>query len=510
MTTPTTPGAPAASDKLDAAVLKIAGVVVLGAIMSILDVTVVSVALPTFMQEFDATYATVAWTMTAYTLALAAVIPATGWAADRFGTKRLYMTALVLFVAGSVACSVAWSIESLIAFRVLQGLGGGMLMPLGMTIMTKAAGPQRVGRVMAVLGIPMLLGPIGGPILGGWLIEAATWHWIFLINLPIGIIALIAAFVLLPSDKPQPSESFDFVGMLLLSPGLALFLFGVSSISEGGGGLTTRVVVSCAIGLVLVVAFVFHALRRADHPLIDLHLFKNRNLTIAVITSSLFAIAFMGAGLLFPSYFLQVRGETTLAAGLLLAPQGLGAMVSMPIAGNLVDRMGPGKIVMFGIALMSAGMAVFTQLGADTPYALLLGALFVMGLGMGCTMMPIMTAAMQTLTDQTVARGSTLMNIVQQVAGSIGTATMSVVLTNQMKDSPEVAAVSAAQHDPSIAAQLPPSAIEQGLNGMAEAFGNTFMVALVLLLLTLIPAFFLPRRKADTPATGESAPVMMH
>ncbi|MFD1814920.1 DHA2 family efflux MFS transporter permease subunit [Rhodococcus gannanensis] len=508
MTTPTP--APVESDKIDAAVLKIAGVVVLGAIMSILDVTVVSVALPTFMQEFDATYATVAWTMTAYTLALAAVIPATGWAADRFGTKRLYMTALVLFVAGSVACSVAWSIESLIAFRVLQGLGGGMLMPLGMTIMTRAAGPQRVGRVMAVLGIPMLLGPISGPILGGWLIEAVSWHWIFLINLPIGIIALAAAFVLLPSDKPQPSESFDFVGMLLLSPGLALFLFGVSSISEGGGGLTTRVVVSCAIGAALVLAFVFHALKRADHPLIDLHLFQNRNLTIAVITSSLFAIAFMGAGLLFPSYFLQVRGETTLAAGLLLAPQGIGAMVTMPIAGNLVDRIGPGKIVMFGVALMSLGMGVFTQLGTDTPYPLLLGALFVMGLGMGCTMMPIMTAAMQTLTDQTVARGSTLMNIVQQVAGSIGTATMSVVLTNQMKASPEAQMVSAAAHNPEAAAQLPPGVIEQGMSAAADAFGNTFLVALVLLLLTLIPAFFLPRRKPVAPAEGEAAPVMMH
>jgi len=144
--------------------------------------------------------------MTAYTLALATVIPVTGWAADRFGTKRLYMTALVLFVLGSVACAMAWDITSLIGFRVLQGLGGGMLMPLGMTIMTRAAGPDRVGRVMAVLGIPMLLGPIGGPILGGWLIEAASWHWIFLINLPIGIIALAAAFIILPSDKAKPSE----------------------------------------------------------------------------------------------------------------------------------------------------------------------------------------------------------------------------------------------------------------------------------------------------------------
>ncbi|MCL2536241.1 MAG: DHA2 family efflux MFS transporter permease subunit, partial [Nocardiaceae bacterium] len=380
MTTPNAPAGPQPgapeSDKIDGAVLKIASVVVLGAIMSILDVTVVSVAVPKFIETFDTTYAIVAWTMTAYTLALATVIPITGWAADRFGTKRLYMSALVLFVIGSVMCAFAWNIETLIAFRVIQGFGGGMLMPLGMTIMTRAAGPERVGRVMAVLGIPMLLGPICGPILGGWLIDAASWHWIFLINLPVGIIALTAAFKLLPKDNPSPSQTFDFVGMLLLSPGLALFLFGVSSIPETGTIASARVLLSAGIGLVLIVGFVFHALRK-DHPLIDLHLFKNRQLTVAVLTTSTFIVAFMGAGLLFPSYFIQVRGESTLAAGLLLAPQGIGAMVTMPIAGRLVDKIGPGKIVLTGLPLIALGMFSFTQLSSDSPYWLLLGSLFV-------------------------------------------------------------------------------------------------------------------------------------
>src|ERR1700750_2695588 len=180
-TTPAPQTAPA-GNKIDTAVLKVAGVVVLGAIMSILDITVVSVALPTFQTVFDTSYPNVAWTMTGYTLALATVIPLSGWAADRYGARRMYMTALVLVVLGSALCSTAWNIGSLITFRVLQGLGGGMLMPVGMTIMTRAAGPDRIGRVMAVLGVPMLLGPIAGPILGGWLIETASWHWIFLIN----------------------------------------------------------------------------------------------------------------------------------------------------------------------------------------------------------------------------------------------------------------------------------------------------------------------------------------
>jgi EmrB/QacA subfamily drug resistance transporter len=503
--TTSVPTTAAAGDKLDSRVLKISGVVVIGAIMSILDVTVVSIALPTFMRVFSAQYSTVAWTMTGYTLALAAVIPVTGWAADRFGTKRLYLLALLLFVAGSVACGLSWSIGSLIMFRVIQGLGGGMLMPLGMTIMTHAAGPKRIGRVMAVLGVPMLLGPIGGPILGGWLIEVASWHWIFFINLPIGIIAIIAAARVLPSDKPQPNESFDFLGMLLLSPGLAAFLYGVSSTPRTGTIANAEVLVPAIIGLVLMAAFVLHALRK-KHPLIDLGLFKHRQLTLAVITMSLFAIAFFGSMLLFPSYFLQVRGEETLPTGLLLAPQGIGAMLSMPIAGKLTDKMGPGRFVLSGIVLIALGMGVFTQIGADTSYVLILGALFVMGLGMGMTMMPIMTAALASLTHHEVARGSTLMNIIQQAAGSVGTAVMSVILTNATLARPAAMMYSGALQQPGTTVDQIPDPIRiPGQSALAESFNSTFWVALVLIVLCLIPAAFLPRKRPEIAHEDEGA-----
>src|SRR6201990_3501982 len=329
--------------------------------MSILDVTVVSVAIPTFMREFDATYAQVAWTMTGYTLALATVIPLSGWAADRFGTKRLYMMALLLFTLGSVLCATAGSIEQLVGYRVLQGLGGGMLMPIGMTIMTRAAGPKRIGRLMAVLGIPMLLGPIGGPILGGWLIEAASWHWIFLINVPIGAIALVYAFLALPKDSPHPSESFDFVGMLMMSPGLALFLYGVSSIPAEGKIGAPKVLIPGIIGLVLVISFVLYSFR-PKHPLLDLRLFRNRNLAISILTMFLFAVAFFGGLLLVPTYFQQIRGESVLKAGLLVAPQGIGAMLTMPIAGALSDKLPVGRIVPFGLVFIAAGMFGLNQI----------------------------------------------------------------------------------------------------------------------------------------------------
>ncbi|SDY41894.1 drug resistance transporter, EmrB/QacA subfamily [Micromonospora pattaloongensis] len=521
----------ATSDKLDAAVLKVAGVVVLGAIMSILDVTVVSVALPTFQSEFDASYARVAWTMTGYTLALATVIPLSGWAADRFGTKRLYMVALALFTIGSALCATADTIGQLIGYRVLQGLGGGMLMPLGMTIMTRAAGPNRIGRLMAVLGIPMLLGPIGGPILGGWLIDVASWHWIFLINLPIGAVALVYAQLALPKDNPQPSESFDFLGMLMLSPGLALFLYGVSTLPETGTFADPEVWVPVLIGAALVVGFVLYSFK-PRHPLLDLRLFTNRNLTVATVALFVFIIAFMGAGMLFPSYFLQIRGESTLAAGLLIAPQGIGAMLTMPVAGMLADRVPVGRTVPFALALIALGFFTFTQIDPHTSYWLLCGSLFVMGLGMGGTMMPIMTSALKTLHADQVARGSTLVNIIQQIGGSVGAAVMSVILTNELNDARPIPGVTdphgnpvteaglaiAAAQQPQLTQQFPvdQSLIERGLDFAASSFATTFWVGFALVLATFIPIAFLPRRRepsrlhGDQPAEQMKAPLGIH
>lgn len=476
--------------KLDRHVLMVAGVVVLGAIMSILDVTVVAVAQDTFKSEFGTDAAGAAWTATGYTLALAAVIPLSSWAAARFGIKKVYMTSLVLFVLGSALCALAQNIGMLVAFRVIQGLGGGLLMPIGMMILTKAAGPERVGSVMAVLGIPMLLGPIGGPILGGFLIETTSWHWVFLINVPIGIAALIYSWIVLRDDEATSRPSIDIVGLLLLSPGLALFLYGISSSAEEGTFIAAKVLGPAIVGAALIAGFIFHALR-SSNPLLDLRLFRNRTLSIAVITMTLFMIAFFGASLLYPQYFIGVRGETTLMAGLLLAPQGLGAMLTMPIAGRMTDKIGPGKFVLAGIVLIFVGMGTFVFLAADTSYWLLCGALFVQGLGMGMTMMPIMSAALATLKNSQVPDGSTLMNVVQQTASSIGTAVISVLLVNNLK-----------------------SAATGGMDAAASGFGNTFIVAVVLVAVTLIPAFFLPRKKIDSPLVEEDmdkpAPVIMH
>jgi DHA2 family multidrug resistance protein len=514
LSTPPGPHTREYPDHLDAHLLKMAGVCVLAAVMAILDTTVVSVAQRTFVREFETSQAVVAWTMTGYTLALASVIPLTGWAADRFGTKRLFMGSVLFFTIGSLLCAMAPNITLLVAFRVVQGLGGGMLMPLTFTILTREAGPARLGRLMAVLGIPMLLGPISGPILGGWLIDSFSWQWIFLINLPIGLLALVLAAIVFPKDQAHPSETFDFVGMLLLSPGLATFLYGISSIPGRGTVADPHVYIPGSIGLALIVAFVVHALTKADHPLIDLRLFKNRNLTLANTTMLLFAIAFFGAGLLFPSYFQQLLGQTPLQSGLHLVPQGVGAMLTMPIAGRFMDKRGPGWVVLLGVTLISAGIGTFAYgVSGHYPYMpVLLVGLAVMGMGMGATMMPVSGSAVRSLAPHEVARGSTLINVNQQVAGSIGTALMSVILTSRFNGSQYVTAANKAaalqqeaakRGTPPDPTKLPPLVMQPGFmqhvtNDLTHAYAVVFVVAACFVLATLIPASFLPKKPAPT------------
>jgi predicted MFS family arabinose efflux permease len=261
-----------------------------------------------------------------------------------------------------------------------------------------------------------------------------------------------------------------------------------------------------------MLAFVWHAFR-PEHPLLDLRLYKNRNLTVSTITMFLFAAAFFGGLLLVPTYFQQIRGESTLAAGLLIAPQGIGAMLTMPIAGALVDKIPVGRIVPVGMVLIAIGMLGLTQIEADTSYGLLIGLLFVMGLGMGATMMPLFTTALRTLTHHEVARGSTLLNITQQIASSVGVAVISVMLTSQLKQSDLALPAIASQQDPAIADQIGgPAGVAKGLAEAAEAFGSTYWLAFVLVLLTFIPVYYLPRKREVTHLLDDEGlePVVLH
>jgi EmrB/QacA subfamily drug resistance transporter len=494
---------------LDRETLIVAGVVMLGAVMSILDTTVVNVAIDHLAVAFRSSLTTIQWVITGYTLALATVIPVSGWAADRFGTKRIYLSSLVLFTLGSVLSGLAWSAGSLILFRVLQGFGGGMIMPAVMTILTKKAGPHRMGRVMGVLGVPMLLAPILGPILGGWLVDNASWRWIFFINLPIGIAAFILGLIVLEPDQPQPAHRLDWVGMLLLSPGLAVFIFGLAESSTYGFG-SVRSWGPTLAGVVLIAAWFVHSWR-TPNPLIDLRTFAHTRAGAAAGTFLLFAISVFGTMLLVPLYYQSVRGASALTAGLLLAPGGFGAMLLMPVSGKLTDRYGPTWWPATGLPLVAIGLIPFVFVGAHTSYVLLSCGNFVQGLGMGMAMMPNMTAAMQAVPAAAIARTSTAMNIIRQGGASIGTAVLSVILASAITAnlSGILGSRASASGSGGIATlqHLPASAHARIAEPLANAFASTFVWALVLILVALIPAVGMAlsgwRRPVRAPVAGQ-------
>jgi EmrB/QacA subfamily drug resistance transporter len=304
----------------------------------------------------------------------------------------------------------------------------------------------------------------------------------------------------LPKDEPQAHERFDALGLALLSPGLALFIYGLAQSSSGGGFGSSDVLVPGLAGVALLVAFGWHALRTTQ-PLIDLRLFKNRTFAAASATLILFAIAVFGSFLLLPLYFQTVRGESAMQAGLLLAPQGLGAMLVMPIAGQLTDRTGVGRIVLVGLTITLGAMLALTQIGADTSYWTLGAVLFVMGMGLGSTMMPIMSGAMQTLRKAAVARASTTVNILQQVGASIGTAVLTVTLAGALSDRlPQAAGADAGPGGP-----IPDAVRQQIAPLMADAYGYTFWWAAALVAIAFAAAVLLPWRKPEAPADTEDA-----
>lgn len=467
--------------------LLIASVVVVGAIMSILDTTIVNVALETLSRELDAPLSDVQWVSTGYLLALATVIPLTGWMSERFGARRVWLSSAFLFIVGSALCGLAWDITSLIAFRVVQGIGGGMLMPVGMIVLAQAAGPARVGRLMSVIGIPMLLGPVLGPVIGGAIVEHLAWEWIFFVNVPIGLVGMVMGWRLLPRVAPQGHPPpLDVLGLLLLSPGAAILVFGLSEVASQGTVTAPIAWVPMATGVLLIAGFIAHALR-AEHPLIDVRLFRNTAFSAAAATTFAIGAALFGALLLLPLYFQIARGQTPLEAGLLMAPQGIGAALIMPFAGRLTDRVGGGKVAAVGLVVLMIGTLPFTMLGPDESYVLLCGALVVRGIGLGATMMPAFAAAYASLDHDDIPRATSALNVIQRIGGSIGTALLAVVLNQQLED--QFPRGTGGLETLGAVGELPPAAA----SALADAFSATYWWAMALAAVAIVPAVILAR-----------------
>lgn len=424
--------APTAPSAQPQSVARLAVALIVGGITSILDTTIVTLGLHTLTQELHTSVSTSQWVSTGYLLALAVAIPFVSWAQARFGGKRLWLFALGLFVVGSALCACAWDIDALIAFRILQGFGGGIMMPLMMTLAMQNVDPSTRTRTMATMSLPAALGPILGPVLAGIVLNWLSWRWLFLINVPLGVLGWILAMLFLVDDRPArgvPRGRLDIVGAVLLAPALAGLLYGLSNTHDTGGFARTDVLLPVIAGALLLAAFVWWALRRSDAALVDLRLLGVRSVCTSSIALLLIGAALFAGNFLLPLYFQTLRGYSALNAAFLLIPQGAGALLARFLAGKLVDRFGPRVIAVAGAVVMAAATVPFALAGVSTSLWYLGVILFIRGLGNGVVFIPIMTVAYVDITRSQMADASAITRISQQLGGAFGTALVAVVLT---------------------------------------------------------------------------------
>ncbi|HEY2747396.1 MAG TPA: DHA2 family efflux MFS transporter permease subunit [Polyangia bacterium] len=399
-----------------------------GSFLLNLSSTTVNVAIDPLMKDLHAPLSEIQWIITGYLLALTLVLPSFRWAVERLGSRRLYVWCLVGFTATSALSSLAWSAPSLIAFRVLQGTVGGLLTPLTQALIAQLAGPKRMGRAVGIMSVPVLVAPVLGPVLGGLVIQRLSWRWLFLFNIPFGLAGAWLAQRRLPSGETAARTPLDLVGLALLSPGVALFVWGVSAFGRAHGAFSPRVIAPLAIAVALIASFVAYARRRPTTALLDLNVFRNRTVSAALATYLLASLGTFGAALILPLYYQQVRGASPLTAGMLIAPQGIGMMLTLPQVGRLSDRFDPGKVCIAGVLTALAGTIAFTQATDHSSYLLLSLSLVVRGAGLGATSTPALAAAYKHLRRDEIPNATTALNIVQRLGAPIGTATMAVTL----------------------------------------------------------------------------------
>jgi DHA2 family multidrug resistance protein len=404
-------------------------VAVIGSFMSILDSTVVNIALPKLISVFSTDVHGAQWVLTSYLLALAVVIPLTGFLDERFGGKRVYIVTITLFTIASAMCGFAWSLTAMIAFRVFQGLGGGLIQPLGMSLLLREFRPEERGTAMGVFGIPIMLGPAFGPTLGGYLVQYVDWRFIFYINVPVGIAAVILASRVLRDTPRRLGQKLDVWGIALVCLGSASLLLGIDNGPTDGWG-ALDVVLEIAVGVAALVAFVWVELT-VEQPLLELRLFKSFTFTIAVSVTLVIQIALFGAIFLLPLFLQNLRGLGAMETGMLLIPQALTVAVVMPIAGRIYDRFGPRVLLIPGTALLAFSTYRFHTLDLNTSNLEIIENLMIRGVGMGMSMMPATTTSMNAVPRNLIPRATALTNALQRIAGSFGTAIMSTVLVTR-------------------------------------------------------------------------------
>ncbi|MCR8643822.1 DHA2 family efflux MFS transporter permease subunit [Paenibacillus sp. N1-5-1-14] len=449
---------------------------IIGMFMVILDTTAVNVAIPVLAKDFNSTLSLIQWTVTGYALAQAAVIPLAGWMSDRFGAKLIFIISIILFTLGSVLCAFAISAEQLIFFRVLQGLGGGMVMPIAFSMTYRLSPPDKVGRIMGMMGIPVLLAPAFGPIVSGYLIDYVNWQWIFLINVPIGIIGVFMCISSLPNLAKKASAPLDLFGMVLAPLAFGGLSYGISEGSTSWQ--STNTIIGLSVGAVALILFVIVELTRKNEPLLELRVFGSSQFTRGILLQ--WALQFTMFGIVFavPYFMQQLMGMSALEAGLWTLPHAIAAGIAMPIGGRLYDRIGARPLVITGLVFAGIGAFLLSFIDpSNSPWMFLVPRAMI-GLGMGISFLALNTHLIQNAPRELVGRVTSLTSAAQQVVTSFSVAGLTTFI------------VSRTSHYVSQGETAMPDA-------MTHAYHNTYIVLAVLAAVSLLLAVTLKRTTSD-------------
>ncbi|MFE1446712.1 DHA2 family efflux MFS transporter permease subunit [Streptomyces olivaceoviridis] len=418
-------------------------ILTLGGVMSMFTSTVVNVALGAVGEELGASLGTTQWIASGYLIAQATMIPVSGWASRRYGATRLWLVCVALFAGFSALCAAATSIEALIAFRVLQGLSGGLLVPAGQILFAVAAGPKRLGRMMSVLSIPIYLAPVLGTLFGSLLADGLGWQWMFLVNVPIAVISLATGLRWLPRETAREAPPMDWPGLALVMTGLPALVYGVSQLGESGGSAGALPLVLVIAGAVLLTGFVLRALR-ARTPLLNLRLFKDAAFSSAAVVIFCMGVALFGAMIVLPEYYLRARHESLVDTGLLTAPLALGTVAALPLAGWFTDRIGGARVILTGLIVTIVGTVPLALIGAQDSYWWLSAVQVVRGCGIGLTTTPALATGLVMVPKEQIPHAMPIFNMLQRIGGSCGTSILTALLAHRIATGPDTPAHAAA------------------------------------------------------------------
>jgi len=491
------------------------GIVMVGTMMATLDSSIVNVSIPAIMADFGSSVDDIEWVLTGYMIAFATLMPLTAWIRDHIGYKMLYMGSVIVFTLGSLLCGGAWNLESLVGARVIQALGGGAITPTGMAMISEVFPPEERGKAIGIWGMGVIMGPTIGPTLGGYLTKTFGWRSIFLVNLPVGIVVILAASVLLIRDRPHESSHrpFDLWGFIFLSVFLVSFLLGLSKGEKEGW--TSVYILTCAFTSIISFILFLVVESQTRHGIIDLGLFRYTSFSISSLIIMVRSVALFGGIFLLPLFLQQQMGFDEMQSGLIMMPGALMIMIFMPITGRLGDRIGPMIPSVIGVILLGWSMYMYRNLDVNMGVFGVIKPTLVRGVGMAFLMAPIMAAALNAVPHHKAGMASSMVNIIMQVSGSLGIASLATVLSNRIHFHLNAIGAVASMRTPAFteifrnvfyhahslgypyaqSRQIASMLIFKKLSQTAivMAFQDAFIIGGIIVMVALVPSFFLPR-----------------